>query len=199
MNITLNPNFVIPLLMLFSVIFIFSFGFYIAKLNSNSKCEDCDSNNNQSKTKNESPSKNLVTKKDMAYWIFIMILFIIFWVSSYTYKDIKFVEYISFSGTIVSIFLGIVAIIYSFFQTYDNTSTKGELSKLLDGLTQSSDTIINSVNKFSELENRIESILSATKDISDLVKSMNTDLGNKIDSVITLSKEDDDWETNDLG
>ena len=134
----------------------------------------------------------------MAYWLAIILLFTIFWVSSYLYEDIDTVSYISFSGTIVSIFLGIVAIIYSFFQTFDNSSTKGELSKLLEALNESSDKIVNSVNKFSELENNIESINSTTKEITKLVNAMNTDIVTKLETVITMTKTESEWETDKL-
>lgn len=128
MSITINTNFLIPLLILFSVVFIFALGFFIAFLNIKNFTCTKDLNTKDNKYNNRI---KIITKKDMAYWLAIILLFTIFWVSSYLYEDIDTVSYISFSGTIVSIFLGIVAIIYSFFQTFDNSSTKGELSKLL--------------------------------------------------------------------
>ncbi|MFR6246775.1 MAG: hypothetical protein ACLUL3_10170 [Romboutsia timonensis] len=195
MSITINTNFLIPLLILFSVVFIFALGFFIAFLNIKNFTCTKDLNTKDNKYNNRI---KIITKKDMAYWLAIILLFTIFWVSSYLYEDIDTVSYISFSGTIVSIFLGIVAIIYSFFQTFDNSSTKGELSKLLEALNESSDKIVNSVNKFSELENNIESINSTTKEITKLVNAMNTDIVTKLETVITMTKTESEWETDKL-
>ena len=195
MSITINTNFLIPLLILFSVVFIFALGFFISFLNIKNFTCTKDLNTKDNKYNNRI---KIITKKDMAYWLAIILLFTIFWVSSYLYEDIDTVSYISFSGTIVSIFLGIVAIIYSFFQTFDNSSTKGELSKLLEALNESSDKIVNSVNKFSELENNIESINSTTKEITKLVNAMNTDIVTKLETVITMTKTESEWETDKL-
>ena len=188
MSITINTNFLIPLLILFSVVFIFALGFFIAFLNIKNFTCTKDLNTKDNKYNNRI---KIITKKDMAYWLAIILLFTIFWVSSYLYEDIDTVSYISFSGTIVSIFLGIVAIIYSFFKTF-------ELSKLLEALNESSDKIVNSVNKFSELENNIESINSTTKEITKLVNAMNTDIVTKLETVITMTKTESEWETDKL-
>ncbi|CEO04823.1 Uncharacterised protein [[Clostridium] sordellii] len=172
MTIKLNTYYVIPLLLLFFAISFFGIGMFISRCTLKEKCNKC----NNCKEKNIHDIFSAFTKKDMAYWFVILLFFIIFWVSSYLYNDTDLVSYIGFSGTIVSIFLGIIAIIYSYFQTSDNAYTQKELSKTLDELNKASTNITTSVDKFSSLESKVLSLSADLKNTLDIINVMREDL-----------------------
>nr|WP_302887353.1 hypothetical protein [uncultured Romboutsia sp.]DAM61421.1 MAG TPA: protein of unknown function (DUF948) [Caudoviricetes sp.] len=177
MTIEINTYYIIPLLIFFFSITFFGLGVLITSFNLNKSLKS--DQNNQEQVKHD--IFNALTKKDMAYWFVILMFFIIFWVSSYLYNDTDLVSYIGFSGTIVSIFLGVVAIIYSYFQTADNSSTQKELSKTLYELNKASSNIADSVNKFSTLESKISSLSEELKQTHDTLNAIKTDINSKFE------------------
>lgn len=118
-----------------------------------------------------------ITKKDMAYWMFFLIIIGILWGSSHIYENKTFSEYVSFSGTVTSILLGLVAIIYSFFQSADNASTKESLQGVLNELKDVSEDIkdhtdkVNKINK--DMIEMSKSILDTSEKVSQMTGSIN--------------------------
>ncbi|XDD41653.1 hypothetical protein AB3N58_10050 [Leptospira sp. WS60.C2] len=107
---------------------------------------------------------DLITRKDLFYWLIFSIGLIIILISNEYNKDTNIVNYVGFAGTLISIILAVVAIIYSFFQnhTYSNinnqlNNTSENLVKLVGLLNSTSidyhkknEEIINNYDNFSK-------------------------------------------------
>lgn len=105
--------------------------------------------------------KKFPEKKDLAYWIIILILFII---GSFTvyYGSIEDVAtHIGFAGTIVSILLAFIAIIYSFYQssTYENVNHK------LDTSANKIEEATTKLSNVSEVERVLEEFKTEVKEM----------------------------------
>lgn len=168
-----------PIIVLALIVFFIGIGFFIARCNINNK----DSKDNKTNTDTIKDFK-IVTKKDMAYWFVMLVIFIIFWLSSYLYNDSKLVEYISFSGTIVSIILGIVAIIFSYFQNFTSSNTS-------EKLLETSNSLVSSLSSLDEYN---ENIGKYQNDIANIIESLNTLTNYMEDSASKLSKLGDSVE-----
>ncbi|PFJ00314.1 hypothetical protein [Priestia megaterium] len=122
------------------------------------------------------------TKKDMTYWIIILILFIVGSFTFYYGSNKSMVSHIGFGGTIVSILLAVIAIIYSFYQssTYESTTYKLDTSaqKIEEATTQLSDV--------SEIKVVLESFKDEVKEINESIidlKEISNTIGNGVDSM----------------
>lgn len=91
-----------------------------------------------------------IDKKDFYYWMLIMSVICIMWISSDLYLNDKFTEYISFAGTITSILLGLLAIIYSFVQSIDSNNSVKTLQDISKKLEEFSEEIQQQVGVFGE-------------------------------------------------
>ncbi len=150
-----------PLLCILIIITFIALGFFIAKQNIKLNCSEC------SESKDNNTGLKIITKRDLAYWFIIITIFCVFWVSSYLYKDAVLVEYISFSGTIVSIILAIVAIIFSYFQNFTSTNTADNLLKTSEKLVNSLENIENYNNSITEYQDNISNIISKVTELTE--------------------------------
>ncbi|MDH5163931.1 hypothetical protein [Heyndrickxia oleronia] len=123
---------------------------------------------------------NFPTKKDMAYWILILILFII---GSFTFyygskKDV--ISHIGFAGTIVSILLAVIAIIYSFYQssTYENVNYK------LDNSAQKIKNATDKLSNVSEIKSMLDTFQSEVGFMKDSIEDLRN-IVNTIDSGVS--------------
>lgn len=92
--------------------------------------------------------KEMITKKDMSYTI-IFLIFLIIVIATLDFGDKQdVVSYVGFAGTIISILLGLIAIIYSFFQTYSSASVSNDLSNYSKDLRISLERAEAENNKF---------------------------------------------------
>ncbi|MCU4794632.1 hypothetical protein [Bacillus cereus] len=106
-----------------------------------------------------------VEKKDLAYWLIIIILFAI---SSYTYKyssNDAVITHWGFAGTIVSIILAIIAIVYTFFDNFTSKSSHQKLEESADRIKDitkklDSNNLVDSSNKIEEIGSKLEVITS---------------------------------------
>lgn len=128
----------------------------------------------------------------------------------YCDKD-SVIGYISFAGTIVSIILAVIAIIYSFFQSISQARNENNISTQVDRLIETTNTIIDSTKKLSEDLNSLEiiketlfeshkAILSVDNKYSDLkniFSSMNNNINNTDNSEIE-NKESDVSDVNNV-
>lgn len=146
---------------------------------------------------NEDVSEDLVTKKDYFYWITGLCIFIILWISTDLYKDKDFSQYLSFAGTVTSILLGLVAIVYSYFQNYDSARSRDSLentSKKLDDITVSLESSVREVKDLSENLNTINELVNIlskkvgelNEELADLKHNMNSKL-NETNSILRES------------
>jgi len=74
--------------------------------------------------------KSKIEKKDLAYWVIILAGTNILAFTGRLAHDTTLLNYVSFAGTVTSIILAVVAIIYSYYQssTFENTTSKLENS-----------------------------------------------------------------------
>ncbi len=210
MEVTLNIN-IYKVIFAVIVAIVVSIVIILVYINKNSKKLICTGENNES---NEH-RKNIITKKDMAYWIIFLIIISIMWGSSHIYEKEDFTQYVSFSGTVTSIVLGVVAIIYSFFQSFDNASSKESLQSVSNNLKKSSEEIKDHTEKVSgfndkliELSTALEKTVNDIGAISDNVDKAMISLENRLKNVeskvdeanSTIKRiehkkfEDDDWQ-----
>ncbi|EOP13225.1 hypothetical protein ICS_01389 [Bacillus cereus BAG2O-3] len=106
-----------------------------------------------------------VEKKDLAYWLIIIILFA---VSTYTYKystNENVIAHWGFAGTIVSIILAIIAIVYTFFDNFTSKSSHQKLEESADKIKDitkklDSNNLVDSSNKIEEIGSKLEVITS---------------------------------------
>ncbi|PEJ52827.1 hypothetical protein [Bacillus wiedmannii] len=104
-----------------------------------------------------------VEKKDLAYWLIIIILFA---VSTYTYKystNENVIAHWGFAGTIVSIILAIIAIVYTFFDNFTSKSSHQKLEESADRIKDitkklDSNNLVDSSNKIEEIGSKLEVI-----------------------------------------
>ncbi|MED1299959.1 hypothetical protein [Bacillus thuringiensis] len=119
-----------------------------------------------------------VEKKDLAYWLIIIILFA---VSTYTYKyssNEDVITHWGFAGTIVSIILAIIAIVYTFFDNFTSKSSHQKLEESADKIKDitkklDSNSLVDSSNKIGEISVQLEFIMN---NMDKKLKGINTEL-----------------------
>ncbi|WP_281659445.1 hypothetical protein [Halobacillus sp. Cin3] len=127
-------------------------------------------------------------KKDMTYWIIILVLFSIGAFTVYYGSDKDVISHIGFGGTIVSILLALIAIIYSFYQsnTYENATHK------LDTSAVKIEEATNKLSNVSEVEKVVDEFKVEVQDMRTSIHGLETILGTVHSNVGTISK---DWES----
>lgn len=144
---------------------------------------------NRKKMKN----KELITKRDLIYWLIYCISVSIILATNQLHQNLNIVNYIGFAGTLISIILAVLAIIYSFFQnfTYSNVNnqlieTSEKIEDLINSLKDTSENyskkneelIINYDHYTKSLHQMIESKFDITKNeisaISDKLENIKT-------------------------
>jgi hypothetical protein len=116
--------------------------------------------------------------KDYNYWLFILVLLLVASSTSQFGNNTAVLNYVSFAGTITSIILAVVAIIYSFFQNFANTSLNQKLIESADKIEK----VINTVDEsFEDINKSTAKIDSYTKSIGDAT--------NKIDASTEKTQE----------
>ncbi|MBU8690940.1 hypothetical protein KM918_27020 [Priestia megaterium] len=122
------------------------------------------------------------TRKDMTYWIIILILFMVGSFTVYYGSNKDMVSHIGFGGTIVSILLAVIAIIYSFYQssTYESTTYK------LDTSAQKIEEATKQLSDVSEIKTVLESFKGEVKEINESIidlKGISNNIGNGVNSM----------------
>lgn len=119
-----------------------------------------------------------VQKKDLIYWLIIVMVCVI---SHYTYKykdSSELISHWSFGGTIVSIILAIIAIVYTFYDNFTSKSSVQQLdnsSQKIKEITEKLDSshLVNSSNKIGDISVQLESIM---ENMGNKLKNINTEL-----------------------
>ncbi|MCP9277390.1 hypothetical protein [Bacillus wiedmannii] len=125
-----------------------------------------------------------VEKKDLAYWLIIIILFA---VSTYTYKyssNDDVITHWGFAGTIVSIILAIIAIVYTFFDNFTSKSSHQKLEESADRIKDitkklDSNNLVDSSNKIEEIGSKLEVI---TTKMDKQLESINNEINKMHDN-----------------
>lgn len=142
---------------------------------------------------NEESSLNWIEKKDLLYWIIIICLGTIS-IFTFKYKTAdEVIDHWGFAGTIVSIILAVLAIIYTYYQsatTVDSTKRLERSAKKVQKATTRVEEVTkelesNNVKKvISELEKNIQSI------ILEMKNDFKQDLHSKFSKFSGLNLED---------
>ena len=105
-------------------------------------------------------------------------------------QDTVFSEYVSFAGTVTSIILGVVAIIYSYFQNFENMNSKESLDKTYSKLHETSSELQKNISVISQLSHELAKSNSEIKELNaqisilkDTILKMEQNIGNKIANV----------------
>lgn len=91
----------------------------------------------------------------------------------------KLTNYISFAGTLISIVLAILAIIYSYYQnsTYENSTTKlNESANNIKELTEKVENSINVLTEKIEKTNNLDTTIKTISTVLDTVRDMASDI-----------------------
>ena len=134
-------------------------------------------------------------------FILILIQFVVQWFSYQYSGSSNALGYISFAGTLVSIILGLVAIIYSFVQSISHTSTVAEIKDQVERLilagvdiTKSKDDLHASAFELSkiadDLASKVTENTSATKEIVGSVSKLSDAFVSGLSSSTTQEKVD---------
>lgn len=127
--------------------------------------------------------KGLIMKCENAWlsnreWIFVIILvilsqFLLHQYASNVMNETQVINYISFSGTIVSIILAILAIVYSFFQSITQQSNSDKIASNLESLTGVASSVNTSVDimttQVETLNTVVDDVRKLPSDIVSLV------------------------------
>lgn len=97
--------------------------------------------------------KELITKKDLFYWIVFLLIAILFILTIKLSPKTQVVEYFSFGGTLASILLATVAMIYSFYQNFSMQSSSERLNDSVNKIEKS----LGSLDEFDAGLNKITS------------------------------------------
>lgn len=122
--------------------------------------------------------KDFPNKRDFFYIVGFLVLAIIFIVSGrLTVEDKDVVDYVGFAGTIVSILLAVIAIIYSFYQssTYENSTQKLDITaNKIEGITKE-------LSEVAKISGNITYLKEMVDKINYIVTNIETNLYDEID------------------
>lgn len=118
-------------------------------------------------------------------WILLVVIlllmqFIVHWLSLKYGSSVSALGYVSFAGTVVSILLGLIAIIYAFVQSFTQANSVIEIREQVEKLIAAGDDIAKSKDDLhlsavelgeitSELSNKINESILATKEVEGRV------------------------------
>lgn len=121
--------------------------------------------------------KDFPNKRDFYYIVGFLIIAIVFVFSGRLADNTLFVDYVGFSGTIVSILLAVIAIIYSFYQssTYENATHKLDTSanKIEEAATKLS-SVSDVERVLKEFKKEVTDIRSGISGLESIVQTVHS-------------------------
>lgn len=131
----------------------------------------------------ENDKTKFPTKKDMTYWI-LMIVLLLTVVSVWKTNDPEsLTNQLSLGGTLLSIFLAIIAIIFSFIQSSDTNSHNKEMIGKMDALT-------NSLKYLDELNDEKSQEIATKSTELDEIKSLLESVAIEVNNVRKQTQND---------
>ncbi|SOC44295.1 hypothetical protein [Salinicoccus kekensis] len=107
--------------------------------------------------------KNFPSSKDYNYWLIGMVILTIYFATKSLGENEILINYITFAGTIISILLAIVAIIYSYQQTNRSSQNYADTKSLLNSISEN-------VNGIEDLK---VGAASSNTDIKNIKENLN--------------------------
>ncbi|CAM4516448.1 hypothetical protein [Paenibacillus typhae] len=86
-------------------------------------------------------TREIITKKDLFYWIVFLLITILLTTTLRLTPNAQVVDYFSFGGTLASILLAVVAMIYSFYQSFSMQSSSERLNDSVNKIEKSLDNL----------------------------------------------------------
>jgi len=117
--------------------------------------------------------------------ILLLVQFLIHWISLKYGGSTSALGYVSFAGTVVSILLGLIAIIYSFVQSVSQSSSAIEIREQIERLVTAGEDITKSKDALHDSAFTIRSI---TENLSNQINE-NTTATNKIAGMFSDAKQ----------
>lgn len=123
--------------------------------------------------------KERITKKDLGYWILILVGIIVTILTVKLADNATAVDYIGFAGTITSILLAVVALMYSFYQNNAYESTTQQLESSSKKIKKA----VKELDQVSELKEIVTEIRNESSSIAMSIKGLHETVGT-VESVI---------------
>ncbi|MEO2260426.1 hypothetical protein ABGV43_26345 [Paenibacillus amylolyticus] len=126
-------------------------------------------------------------KKDLVYWILILVLVIITVLTIRLGDNSDVISYVGFGGTIASILLAIVALIYSFFQaatSINTTTVLQDSAKRIEDVTKK----LDKVDDIKEITKQLESSLREMMEIKSNIIETSVSIEKGIHEVSQLGQ-----------
>ena len=157
--------------------------------------------------------ENFPTSKDYKYWLIGMVILVIYFSTKSLGGNTELVEFVAFSGAIVSILLAVIAIIYSYQQTnqssknYTNTQVLlNRISEHVSGIVDLKVEMANSNHGITDikktlarrLHNDVTYINSSEDRVEKLVESKIVERKGEQDFQITLMPKKYDFENPEI-
>ena len=137
--------------------------------------------------------RDFPNKRDFFYIVSFLIILMIGVVSGRLSDNANVVDYVGFAGTIVSILLAVIAIIYSFYQssTYENSTQK------LDITANKIEQITNELSKVAEISGNLKETVDKINNIvTNIEENLYEDINQKPQTNFSFSHETKSHETN---
>ncbi|QWG55064.1 hypothetical protein EXW50_06515 [Bacillus mycoides] len=136
--------------------------------------------------------KERITKKDLGYWILILIGVIVTILTIKLADNATAVDYIGFAGTITSILLAVVALMYSFYQNNAYEST----TQQLESSSQKIKKAVKELNQVSELKEIVTEIQNESSSIAMSIKGLHETVGTVESAIHSVSSNLEDTKQN---
>ncbi|WP_239618917.1 hypothetical protein [Cohnella mopanensis] len=122
-------------------------------------------------------------EKDYGYIIaFLVLLLIGLFTFYYGSDNSQIVSYLGFAGTITSLILAVVALIYTFYQS---TTSINQVQKI----TEASEKLNQAIGGFQEVQSQMSISLEAMKHVSYQVSDMQNQISASVDSIVQVSQQ----------
>lgn len=169
----------IPIWILLGLLFVFLFIFILIKINNKDK--GISKKMPEVSLPKDESSLNWIEKKDLLYWLIIICLGTIS-IFTFKYREAsEVIDHWGFAGTIISIILAVLAIIYTYYQsatTVDSTKRLERSTKKVHKAT----TRVEEATKELESNNVKQIVLELEEKIKFIILEMKNELNKEINS-----------------
>lgn len=136
---------------------------------------------------------NVMEVKDYRYIIGILVWTIVgVFTFHYGGKDSEIVSYIGFAGTVSSIILALLTIIYSYYQNSAAISGVRKIKKTSEEIVGTAERFNEVFNKFELAQKEIAASLTCVNDIKDDVSRGMANLSEKLSGMVPIQDSKDD-------
>jgi hypothetical protein len=132
----------------------------------------------------EESKEKFPSKKDLYYIVSFLIVALVFVIAGRLADNIQVVDYVGFAGTIVSILLAVIAIIYSFYQSSTYANANSKLDSSADKIRDATEKLSN----VSEIKSMMTEFKSEVVSLKESMEDVKSKVG-KVDSGLSAIKQ----------